>query len=81
MSFRFEVSIVKNGREIFFRLFLPKSWLKSISAFANTKGGALIFGVSDDEVLVGLENYKRDSEIISENIKEKIDPFLEFDMV
>ncbi|MCD8006938.1 MAG: putative DNA binding domain-containing protein [Oscillospiraceae bacterium] len=27
----------------------PKSWLKSVSAFANGIGGTLIFGVSDDE--------------------------------
>lgn len=26
----------------------PKSWCKSVSAFANTFGGAIIFGVSDE---------------------------------
>ena len=26
-----------------------KSWLKSVSAFANGAGGCLIFGVSDDD--------------------------------
>ncbi len=52
----------------------PKSWLKSVSAFANTKGGVLIFGVSDDGVLVGLDNYQKDSEIISEIIKTRLDP-------
>ena len=25
----------------------PKSWLKSVSAFANTDGGFVIFGISD----------------------------------
>ena len=25
----------------------PKSWLKSVSAFANTKGGIILFGVED----------------------------------
>ena len=24
-----------------------KSWLKSVSAFANTKGGSLFFGIDD----------------------------------
>lgn len=33
----------------------PKSWLKSVSAFANGIGGVLLFGVSDDE-LVGLDD-------------------------
>ena len=36
----------------------PKSWLKSVSAFANGIGGALFFGVSNDEVLVGLDDAK-----------------------
>ena len=31
-----------------------KSWLKSISAFANTDGGSLFYGVNDDRVIVGL---------------------------
>ena len=32
----------------------PKSWLKSVSAFANCIGGVLIFGVSDNDELFGL---------------------------
>lgn len=52
----------------------PKSWLKSVSAFANGVGGFLIFGVADDDTIIGLQNAKRDSEIISEVIKTKMDP-------
>ena len=52
----------------------PKSWLKSVSAFANGVGGVLIFGVADDDTIVGLPNAKHDSEIISETIKSKMDP-------
>ena len=64
----------------------PKSWLKSVSAFANGEGGTLIFGISDDGQVVGLENAELDSELISEAIKTKLDPipsikleFQEFD--
>ena len=32
----------------------PRSWLKSISAFANGDGGALIFGIADNDEVVGL---------------------------
>ena len=28
-----------------------KSWLKSVSAFANTNGGSLFYGVNDDGVI------------------------------
>ena len=47
----------------------PKSWCKTISAFANGKGGKLIFGVDDNDNIVGLTNMKKDSEDISEIIK------------
>lgn len=52
----------------------PKSWLKSVSAFANGIGGALLFGISNEGDLIGLDNAERDSETISEQIKQKMDP-------
>ncbi len=52
----------------------PKSWLKSISAFANGDGGTLFFGISDEDELRGLQDVKRASEKISELIKERMDP-------
>lgn len=52
----------------------PKSWLKTVSAFANGLGGTLIFGISDKDEIIGLDNYKKDSENISEIIKTKIEP-------
>ena len=52
----------------------PKSWLKSVSAFANGEGGTLIFGISDDDQMVGLADAESDAEKISEEIKTKLDP-------
>ena len=52
----------------------PKSWLKSVSAFANGEGGILIFGVSDDDQVLGLADAEGDAEKISEEIKSKLDP-------
>lgn len=34
----------------------PKSWLKSISAFANTIGGTIFFGLSNDNKFIGITN-------------------------
>ena len=31
----------------------PKSWLKSVSAFANGIGGTLFFGIDDDRNVIG----------------------------
>ena len=58
----------------------PISWLKSVSAFANTNGGALIFGVDDEGELVGLADSKKDSEDLSEAIKCDMDPVPEFEL-
>lgn len=58
----------------------PKSWLKSVSAFANGRGGKLIFGVKEDNTILGLKDYQDTSENISEIIKTKMDPNPEFDM-
>ena len=55
----------------------PKSWLKSISAFANGIGGMLIFGISDDDTVIGIEDTKSASEFISQKIKERIEPLPE----
>ena len=52
----------------------PKSWLKSVSACANGEGGVVVFGVSDDGEVIGLNDAERDGEIISEQIKAKLDP-------
>ena len=58
----------------------PKSWLKTVSAFANGIGGKLIFGVKEDNTVIGLEDFKKDSEDISEIIKTKMYPIPEFNM-
>lgn len=52
----------------------PRSWLKSVSAFANGEGGTLIFGISDDEEIVGLQNARKDAETISQALKDRMDP-------
>lgn len=47
----------------------PKSWLKSVSAFANGIGGTLFFGVGNDGRPVGLADLQTDAESISRLIK------------
>ena len=43
----------------------PKSWLKSVSAFANGIGGTLFFGIDNDRNVIGLTDAPNDAEIIS----------------
>lgn len=59
----------------------PKSWLKSVSAFANTNGGILLFGVRDkDRKAVGLENVSESAEKISELINTRIIPLPRYEL-
>ena len=57
----------------------PRSWLKSVSAFANGIGGSLIFGIADKtNEVVGLDDAERDSEKISRFLRDRMDPIPTF---
>ena len=56
----------------------PKSWLKTVSAFANGFGGVLIFGVDDEHNPIGLLSPQSDAEAISQLINERISPVPRF---
>ena len=58
----------------------PKSWCKSVSAFANTSGGTLIFGITDDNQITGLKDAEGDAEVISEDISKRITPIPDFNL-
>ena len=59
----------------------PKSWLKSVSAFANTKGGAIVFGVTDEEHdVVGVANAQSDADFVSQAIRTRLDPVPSFEI-
>lgn len=58
-----------------------KNWLKSVSAFANTDTGYLVFGVRDtDHAKVGLTDCQAVGEKITELIKERIQPSPDYDI-
>ena len=58
----------------------PKSWCKTVSAFANGLGGCLIWGISNDDNIVGLDDPEHDSEVISEQIKTRLNPIPNFNL-
>lgn len=44
----------------------PKSWLKTVSAFANTSGGHILFGFDNDTHLpVGLADVQKSASCIA----------------
>ena len=59
----------------------PKSWLKSVSAFANGLGGSLFFGIDNDGTIKGLNDMQHICEAISSKIRDYIDPLPEVEMI
>ena len=59
----------------------PKSWLKSVSAFANGFGGSLFFGIDNDGIFKGLDNIQYVCETISSKIRDYMDPLPEVEMI
>lgn len=61
--------------KIFLEAEKPKSWLKSVSAFANTKGGHILFGVTDKtHEAIGLDDVQKAASKIAEIISVRISP-------
>ena len=59
----------------------PKSWLKSVCAFANGLGGSLFFGIDNDGVVNGLENVQQVCESISLKIRDYLDPLPNVELI
>lgn len=59
----------------------PKSWLKSVSAFANGLGGSLFFGIDNDGIVKGLDDVQHICEYISSKIRDYMDPLPEVEMI
>jgi ATP-dependent DNA helicase RecG len=58
----------------------PKSWLKTVSAYANGQGGSFYYGVDDDGNVVGLDDMKDAIDKISKLIQARISPLPEFSL-
>ena len=59
----------------------PKSWLKSVSAFANGSGGSLFLGIDNDGNVKGLDDVQYICETVSSKIRDYMDPLPEVEMI
>lgn len=59
----------------------PKSWLKSVSAFANCLGGSLFFGIDNDGIVRGLDDVQGVCEAISVKIRDYMDPLPDIELI
>ena len=78
-------SLIAECTEYDFKVMLeekkPKSWLKSVSAFANGLGGSLFFGIDNDGIVKGLDDVQHVCETISSRIRDYMDPLPEVEMI
>ena len=47
-------------------------------AFANTKGGYILFGIDDDRTVIGVESEKSEAEMIEDAAKNYCEPHIEY---
>ena len=56
----------------------PEKIAREMIAFANTKGGFIIFGVDDDREVVGVDSEKSESELIIDAVENYCEPPLKY---
>lgn len=82
MTRRFLLELIEEGENIqceFKRHFTTSEKIaKEMIAFANTKGGYLIFGVDDDREVVGVDSEKSESEMVKDAAENYCEPPLNY---
>lgn len=82
MNRRHILELIEEGENIqceFKRHFTtPEKIAREMIAFANTKGGYIIFGVDDDREVVGVDSEKSESEMIKDAAENFCEPRLVF---
>jgi predicted HTH transcriptional regulator len=82
MNRRLLLELIEEGENLqceFKRHFTtPEKIAREMIAFANTKGGYLIFGVDDDREVVGVDSEKSESEMIKDAAENYCEPPLNY---
>ncbi len=73
-----EDATMRESRSIEFKEQVSNTFLKSVSAFANYGGGEIIFGITDDGVIKGLQDPKHACQDIETKINDSLDPLPEY---
>lgn len=84
MKYRELLDLIEEGENIqceFKRKFSsPEKIAREMIAFANTKGGIILFGVDDDKKIVGVESEKETAELIIDAAKNYCEPPLDLNL-
>ncbi len=58
----------------------PEKIAREMIAFANTKGGYILFGIDDDKRIIGVESEKSETDLITDAARNYCEPALEFNI-
>ena len=76
------VDLIEEGENIqceFKRHFTtPEKIAKEMIAFANTKGGYILFGIDDDRTIIGVESEKSEAEMIEDAAENYCEPPIKY---
>jgi len=82
MNRKLLVDLIEEGENIqceFKRHFTtPEKISKEMIAFANTKGGYILFGIDDDRTVIGIESEKSEAEMIEDAAKNYCEPPIKY---
>ena len=82
MRYRELLDLIEEGENIqveFKRKFSTHDKIaREMIAFANTKGGYVLFGIDDDKKIVGVESEKETSELVKDTALNYCEPSLEY---
>ena len=56
----------------------PEKIAREMMAFANTKGGYILFGIDDNKEIIGVESEKSEAELIKDSAENYCEPRLEY---
>lgn len=62
------------------RFSTPEKIAREIIAFANTRGGYILFGVDDDKQIVGVESEKSEAELVKDAATNYCEPPVEYEI-
>lgn len=71
----------RETRNLEYKVDITKSFLKTVSAFSNYCTGKIVFGVTDDKVVVGLEDVEQKCLDIENSINDNISPMPDYHLV
>ncbi len=73
-----EDRIMRENSKLEYKKTVTRTFLKTVSAYANYGEGEIIFGIDDDENIVGIENPKKECLNIENMINDNISPMPEY---